>query len=286
MAMLDPRTIGAHIRMKLPTLSKLEAQIVDNIIARNEFSENTPIKDIAEENHVSEAMIVKTAKKLDFSGYRELRANLALYRQQEVSKMFQDISPEDSIEKLIDKVFHNSIQALEETMAILDPAQIKRSTALLCQADRLLFFGVGGSAQIASDLAHKLLRIGISAEVFSDTHMMLMAASLCDHDSAVLAVSHSGRTADVIEAVKLARSNGARSVVLTNYGQSPLCEYADAVLTSTSQGASILGENAASRIAMLNILDVLYVAIAERDLKKAEENLSRTQAAVTAKRVH
>ncbi len=285
MAMLDPRTIGAHIRMKRPSLSALEQKVLDNIIARDEFSEETPIKSVAVENQVSEAMIVKIAKKLDFSGYREFRSNLVLYRQLEVSRMFQDLSADDDMDKLVQKVFRNSIQALEETMAILDIQSLNRSKDIISRAKRLLFIGVGGSAQIAFDFSHKLLRIGIGAHVINDSHMMMMAAALADSDTAVMAISHSGHTKDVIEALKLARSNGARTIAVTNYGGSPVCDYADAVLTSTSRGGTLLGENAASRIAQLNILDVLYVAIAQQDLKKSEENLSKTTVAVRNKRI-
>jgi DNA-binding MurR/RpiR family transcriptional regulator len=52
------------------------------------------------------------------------------------------------------------------------------------------------------------------------------------------------------------------------------------VLNSTSQGSHLLGENAAARIAQLNILDALFVAIAKKDLKKAAQNLNKTQQAV------
>ncbi len=40
------------------------------------------------------------------------------------------------------------------------------------------FYGIGGSAQIARDVAHKFLRIGVRTSVFDDAHMMLMSASL------------------------------------------------------------------------------------------------------------
>ncbi len=285
MAMMDPKTIGAHVRMKRPLLSSLEQKVLDNIIARDVFSEETSIKEIALENHVSEAMIVKIAKKLEFSGYREFRSNLVLYRQLEVSKMFEEFAPDDDISNLVNKVFRTSIQALEETMAILDVAALKRSVDMLCNAKHLYLFGVGGSAQIAFDFAHKLLRIGIVASAINDSHMMLMSAALCDHECAVIAISHSGHTADVYDAVKLARSNGARTVVITNYAGSPICDVADAVLNSTSRGGTLLGENAASRIAQLNILDVLYVAIAQRSLEKSEENLAKTKAAIRKKRI-
>lgn len=285
MAMLDPRTIGAHIRMKRPSLSALEQKVLDTIIAMDEFSEDTQIKTVAIENQVSEAMIVKLAKKLDFSGYREFRSNLVLYRQLEVSRMFQDLSSDDSMDKLVEKVFRNSIQALEETMAILDIQALNRSRDIIGKAKKLLFIGVGGSAQIAYDFAHKLLRIGIGSQVINDSHMMLMAAALADTETAVMAISHSGRTCDVVDALKLARANGARTIAVTNYAGSPICDFADAVLTSTSRGGSILGENAASRIAQLNILDVLYVAIAKIDLKKSEDNLSKTTVAIRNKRI-
>jgi DNA-binding MurR/RpiR family transcriptional regulator len=56
------------------------------------------------------------------------------------------------------------------------------------------------------------------------------------------------------------------------------------VLCSTAQGSPLLGENAAARIAQLIILDAVFVAVAQRDLKAAERNLAATMAAVAAKR--
>ena len=67
---------------------------------------------------------------------------------------------------------------------------------------------------------------------------------------------------------------------ITNYAESPIAKSAHVVLNSTSQGSHLLGENAASRIAQLNILDALFVAIAKKDLKRAEKNLMKTQHAV------
>lgn len=282
---MDPKTVGAHIRMRKPSLTPLELKVLENIIADENFSDRTSIKEIARQNEVSEAMIVKIAKKLDFKGFRELRSSLSLYQKEEVSQLFSEIAPDDSMQTLISKVFGNSIQALEETQAILDVHALERAADLLFKAKEILLFGVGGSAVICSDLSHKLLRIGMRSQSISDSHMMLMSAAICNDDSVALAVSHSGTTTDVIEALHQARDAGARTIAVTNYPHSPIKEHADIVLTSTSQGSMFLGENAASRIAMLNILDVLFVAIATKDLKRSSDNIHRTQAAVQDKRV-
>lgn len=53
---------------------------------------------------------------------------------------------------------------------------------------------------------------------------------------------------------------------------------------TVAQGSPLLGENAAARIAQLNIMDALFVAVAQRDLATAEANLARTRRAVETKR--
>ena len=67
---------------------------------------------------------------------------------------------------------------------------------------------------------------------------------------------------------------------MTNYGASPLAELADIVLCSTAQGSPLMGENAAARIAQLNILDAVFVAVAQRDFDGGRSNLAATMAAV------
>ncbi len=174
------------------------------------------------------------------------------------------------------------MQALEETFAILDLEAFERATDYLHRARQRDFYGLGGSAQIARDVSHKFLRIGIRTSVFDDAHMMMMSAALLTPDDVAVAYSHSGNTSAVIEALELARRNGARTIAVTNYADSPLARLADVV--PTAQNSPLLGENATARIAQLNLLDALFVATAQRDRKTADANLSRTMRAVQSKR--
>lgn len=281
---LDPRAIGARIRMRIPQLTPLEVRVVDVMTGRRDLTETTSLKEIAEEGGVSEAMIVKIAKKLGFHGFRDFRAGLVEYNNSDVANLYSEISPDDSSAKVIQKVFRTSMQALEETIAILDIDAFDRAADILHRARQRDFYGIGGSAQIARDVAHKFLRIGLRASIFDDSHMMLMSAALLKPDDAVLAFSHSGTTTAVLEPMELARRNGARTIAITNYANSPIAQAADVVLCSTAQGSPLLGENAAARIAQLNILDALFVAVAQRDFATAEKNLTRTMNAVQTKR--
>jgi len=160
----------------------------------------------------------------------------------------------------------------------------RRAADLIHRAKHMDFFGLGGSAQIARDVAHKFLRIGVRASVVDDTHMMAMSASLLKAGDLVLAFSHSGRTRSVLDAVQIARENGASIIAITNYESSPLAELSDVVLCSTAMGSPLTSENAAARIAQLNIMDAIFMAVAQKSYSAAEENLARTMGAVQTKR--
>ena len=279
----DPRTVGPRIRMLLPELTATETRITE-ILLRSDGDPALPLKELAREAEVSEAMVVKTAKRLGFNGYKDLRAALQAYRSQPNVDLHQDVTSDDTPETIVQKVFRTSIQALEETLAILDIEALTHAVRLIHNANQRDFYGLGGSAQIARDVAHKFLRIGIRANVFDDTHMMAMSASLLKAGDVVIAFSHSGRTTGVVDSVQIARANRARIVAVTNYASSPLAEMSDVVLCSTAQGSYLTSENAAARIAQLNIMDAIFIAVAQKVIASSEASLAKTMSAVSTKR--
>ena len=271
----DPKAVGAQIRMKLPSLTPLEGMLAADILARKDIDEAMPLREVALRSGVSDAMVVKVAKMLGFAGFREFRQGLVSYYRFDTAALHSEISEDDSTSEIVQKVFRTAMQAVEETFAILDLTAFDRAVDYLHHARQRDFCGLGGSAQIARDVAHKFLRIGIRASVFDDAHMM-MSAALLGPDDVELAFSHSGTTSAVIDAVELARRNGARIIAVTNHAESPLAGLVDVVLCSTAQNSPLLGENATARIAQLNLLDALFVATTQRDRKTADLNLSRT----------
>ncbi|CAN1489537.1 RpiR Transcriptional regulators [Paracoccaceae bacterium] len=280
----DARAVGAQIRMKLPALTPLEAKVAADILARKDIDESMPLREVATGSGVSEAMVVKVAKKLGFAGFREFRQGLVDYYRSDTAALHAEIGTDDTSGEIVQKVFRTAMQALEETFAILNLAAFDRAADYLHRARQRDFYGLGGSAQIARDVSHKFLRIGIRSSVFDDAHMMMMSAALLGPDDVAIAFSHSGNTSAVLEAVELARKNGARTIAVTNYADSPLAQLVDVVLCSTAQNNPLLGENATARIAQLNLLDALFVAVAQRDRATADANLARTMRAVQAKR--
>lgn len=281
--MRDTYAVGARIRMMRPTLTPLEARIVDTVI-NQPFDLTTPLREVSQNANVSEAMVVKTAKKLGFDGFRDFREQLSKYNGLPSAALHQEISSEDSAGDILSKVFNTAIHALQETLAIIDIPTFEKVVDAVHRASQRDLYGVGGSAQIARDVAHKFLRIGLRSAIHDDSHMMLMSASLLGPEDVAIAFSHSGRSTVVIDAIKQARECGATTIAITNFARSPLADIARFVLCSTARGSPLLGENAAARVAQLNIMDAVFAAVAQRDYDSAEQSLQRTTMAVITKR--
>jgi DNA-binding MurR/RpiR family transcriptional regulator len=283
-AMPDVNGIAQRIRSLLPTLTALEADVVTALFKKRTIDERTLLKWVADEMHVSEAMVVKIAKKLGFSGFRAFRSALAKYNNFPTTQLHAELFANDSAGEIVQKVVQASIKALEQNLAVIEQAAIEKAATYLSSSVFRDFYGVGGSAQVARDAAFKFLRIGVRACVFDDSQMMLMSACLLEKTDVVVAFSHSGQTAVVIEAVRQARKNGTRIIAVTNCRTSILAQESDVVLCPNVEESLITGENAAARIAQLIIVDALFLAVAQKSSGISEENLRRTTSVVRGQR--
>ncbi len=122
----------------------------------------------------------------------------------------EEMSPDDDIEVIIRKVFRTNISGLTDTFQLLDPADVEKAAEMIHRADRIEFYGNGGSGLIATDAYHKFMRTGINCIAHTDSHFQAMSAGLLGPESAVIGISHSGSNKDVLDAVKTAKSLGAR----------------------------------------------------------------------------
>jgi DNA-binding MurR/RpiR family transcriptional regulator len=151
-------------------------------------------------------------------------------------------------------------------------------------AERVELYGIGSAAPIAEDAHYRMLRIGIDCKVAIDSHVQAISASLTGPKVATITVSHSGSTVETITATQLAKKAGARTIVITNYGKSPIQAHADVVLYTMARETQFRTEAMASRIAQLAIVDALIACLALKDYEKSVETIQRTFDVLSTKR--
>jgi RpiR family transcriptional regulator, repressor of rpiB and als operon len=271
--------LAVRLREHLSSLTALESHTLFTLLHRGVTDEDTLLKCAAGETGVSEALIVKIAKKLGFEGFRQFREALGEHNRSVQADLQEELCVAEGACVRLQKVLLASVRALEQGLARVSPEALERAADCLHAARQRDFYGEGGSGQVARDAAHQFLRIGVRASVFDDAQLMLMSAALLRRGDVVMAFSHSGQTAAVVEAARLARQNGARLIALTNRLDSPLGRDSDVALCANLDDLPWAGENAAARLVQLSVLDALLSTVAQKDYAAAQANLGRTTAA-------
>jgi DNA-binding MurR/RpiR family transcriptional regulator len=288
---IEGKEIILYARSIAPSLGKKEKLIVNFISNQYQELVKMTISDLASHLSVSESSITKVCKKLKCEGFYELKHAVADYLdngEKVISdEMQEDFDFKDDNETILEKVFFNSMVSLQDTLAVINRQELRKAVDALKNipsTGKLVLVGNGGSGILCEDFQHKLLKIGIFAVLFRDSHMQLMSASLLKKGDVVLGVSHSGTSKDVINIFKLAQQNEATTICITNHVKSPVTEFSDITLHSSARNSPITGENAAARIAQLNILDVLFTILSLNMQHLSYENLLKTKESVISRR--
>jgi DNA-binding MurR/RpiR family transcriptional regulator len=171
-------------------------------------------------------------------------------------------------------------RALHETAAALDTGAVGRVADAIAAAGRVDIYGISGSALVGAELQLCLHRIGITSWWWTDVHNGLASAASLTSGDVAIGISHSGRTRETVEMLAEAGSNGATTVALTSAPHSPLAELADAVLVHGMQATTYRLDALSGRHSQLVVLDLLYVAVAQRTHDRSHAAFQATARAV------
>lgn len=261
-----------------------EKKLADYILQHTQDIVGTSISELAACCGCGDATVVRFSRKLGFEGYQGLKIGIAT-EVGAASTISSEISREDTCFQIFQKRVHDISVALQYTQSVLDPQKLEQAAKAVMRARRIVIFGLGNSAAIAQDAAHKFLRLGLDAQACSDNHLQAIIASHLDRDCVAIGISHSGASKDIIEAMQLARVGNATTICITNVGESPLVRESDIALFTKSDETrhSILAMS--SRIAQLTIFDAIYTYIVLNADKAAVQAIYNTETALQNKKL-
>lgn len=281
---ISTERVIVKIKAIYSALSSKEKIVADYIMNNPKEIIHLSITEFSENSSVAEATIFRFCKRLGFRGYQAFKIALASEYVEPIQNIHEEIKEEDEVHTLAKKVFMGHIEAINDTLNLLDPVKLETIVGLLSRATRIDFYGSGGSSAIAMDAYHKFLRTGINCNAHSDGHQQIISAALLGPGQAAIGISHSGSNKDVIEALRIAKANGAATIAITNHYKSPLTKEADHVLYTTSRETYFRSEALASRLVQLSLIDVLHVAVSLRKKEETLINLQKIREAISIKR--
>lgn len=267
------------IKSLLHELSKSQRKVADLVLAQPNFVAHAPIAQIAEMADVSQPTVIRFCRSLECGGLQDFKLRLTRSLVSGTPYVHSAVETNDTAHDLAAKLFDNTLSSLIRTRNELNAEAIDRSIDILADARKIEFYGLGNSGIIAMDAQHKFFRLGVPCISYSDPHIHGMSAALLRPGDAVVAISNSGRTIDLIRSVDLARESGA-SVIGITHSNSPLAKRCNVTLYADTPEDPDLYSPMITRIVHLVIIDILAVGVALRrgpglidQLEKIKRNL-------------
>ena len=221
------------------------------------------IVELASNSGTSTATVSRFCKAFRFQNFSDFKMKLAaeLAARKTSAPSYQDIVAGTTISELAAAVRQNHIRSIEETAPLLDFPIVEQAVRTLQQARQIDIYGIATSGVVASDFYQKLIRLGLRVSMFTDSHMQITSAATLTAQDAVLAISYSGETLEIIDAVSCAKEKRAAIISLTKYGPNTLASISDLQLFTSALEEGIRRGDMASRIAQLFVLDVLFTGM-------------------------
>jgi len=155
----------------------------------------------------------------------------------------------------------------------LNTENLERAINVLAAAHQIDVYGQGQSGAVAIDAQNKFFRLGVPTMSYTDPHMHGMSASMLKPGDAVLAISNSGRTLDILRSVDIARDAGADVIGIT-HSKSPLAKRCTIGLFADTMEDQDTYTPMITRIVHLVIIDILAVGVA---LKRGPELIDQLE---------
>lgn len=268
-----------RLREMSKSFSSTEREVAESILKDPSMVVNLSIHQLARTTFSSASTIVRLCNHTGYSGYREFRRAVTyeLAQRDQNRKIEQkEIGQTDSITDIIDKITYQNILSLEETRELLDVHVLKDVVDRLRKARVIYLFGMGASFCAAKDAYLKFLRLNKLCVVNEDWHSQLLQARNATADDLAMVISYSGATEEIIACMKELKKNKTPTIAITRCVPSPVAEMADYRLYTAANESLFRSGAMSSRISQLNIVDILYTALANETYADSMDQLART----------
>ena len=277
-------SILKSLSAQLDSLTAADRQIAQFIIDHPNEMLGMSSAALAEATGRSQSSVVKFSQKLGYGGYQQLKLAVnkakALEGHAPAGVIHGTIDASDSYVTILQKLIGSKLLSMRETTAANGEETIDSALDALVGARKIQLAGVGASSLVAKDFSYKLLKLGRTVLLDSDPHIQSSHASALDGSDVLVALSHSGRSVEILRIAELAKQRGATIVSVTGLQPNPLLEMADISLYTVADEERVRSSAITSRDAQLMLMDMLFILLLRRQ-SDAYDYIHRSEAAVT-----
>lgn len=288
---IDDATQSCTLRIQavIDRLKPAERRAAAYILQHPQDALSLTINELAEKSGSSYATINRLIAHIGFSGIKELKKNLYQDVISNNTLDFLDVltfSQGTSAEEVCKNIFDLSSTVLSESRKIVNAQAIDAAASRIIAARSLCFIGTGLSGISARYAYSRFFRIGIPCYNDEDSTLYKMKTSLLTKGDLLFAISSSGRSANILDCVKIAKNNLVDIISLSDYAISPLSQLSDISLFTTPRNASqFMNIDMPLLIGQIYIIDALYMCCCVKMGKRSSEIYIKTKESTDSEKV-
>ena len=237
-----------RIEANYENLTPLEKNIADFFI-RKRPTGDLSAKSVAKQLYVSEASLSRFAQKCGYTGYREF---LIYYKNGSLSTHSTPTSGH------MNTVLHTYQELLNKSYSLIDEQQVQRIAQTLADKKHIYVYGRGSSGLVAMEMRIRFMRIGLNIEAITDTHIMQMNSVLLNPDCAVIGISVSAKTKEVLQSLVAAKRCGAFTMLMTAHVKPEFRNYCDEIMLFSVKEYLEHSKVISPQFPILVMVDVLF----------------------------
>ncbi len=268
--------ITSQIKRLYCNLTVAERKVASYVIESPQEVTGLTVHQLAEKCEVASSAVIRFCKSIQLQGFAELKIELAreLGSQRDGKKReLPSVEHESGTEGVVRKVFSAGMQTLQDTLDMLDFSKVKQMSEVLVSAKHIFLFGIGTSSTVVTDAQYRLSQLGLWATACTDILLMGVTAANLEEGDVVLAISHSGRTKAVVDAVRMAKKRGATVIAITSFTDSILYRESDLAATVFADEATYPVEAVSARVAHICLVDSLAMLLATHNYDSFAEHI-------------
>ncbi len=258
---LQPLNLLKSIADAKTSLRKSEQKVADYVLENPSDVIHMRIVDLASEANVSEPTVVRFCRALHYDGFQDFKLTLAQGLASNANFEQFSLNSKDTVSEFKQKIFDSTVGNMMRVREELDANTLEEAINAIASTNRLELYGFGASAPVCNDAQHKFHRLKIAASAYSDPHMQMISATTLTEQDVVIAISQTGRTKDLLHAVKLVKDAGVTVISLCP-SNTPLSDLASIAIHIDLEEDKDLSTLMSSRVVHLVVIDVLAVGVA------------------------
>lgn len=275
--------IISSLESMMPFLSSKEKKLGEYILHHRQEILSLTLKDLSLQAEVSEATVIRFARRLGCEGYSDfklsLSANLSANFYNENSDLILDkIESKDAPDVVLKKLSAFVMTSIQSTVDIIDSQQLNDAIELIHKTKnsghKLYLSGLGASSTLVKQLQIKFMRLNIPVIYYEDVHLQLESILNMEEEDLLICFTTLGKSVQSHQAIQIANRKKADIILITQFGNQELANKATVTLFVSAVENNLRLASHTALIVQSMIVDTLFLSLALEDLPKIQKDVA------------